>query len=96
MEVLRWSVNLAERTDFGVLAWYFLQDGLQRSLTNSVDFTGGSWKFLCSLRVLFGLVEENTSIGASSSCVLLKINKCKAVCVDVATLPMYLYTPGSP
>ena len=67
MEVLRWSVNLAERTDFGVPAWYFLQDGLQRSLTNSVDFTGGGWKFLCSLRVLFGLVEENTSIGASSS-----------------------------
>ena len=74
MEVLRWSVNLAERTDFGVLAWSFLQDGLQGSLTNSVDFTRSCWKFLCSLRVLFGLVEENTSIGASSSCILIKIS----------------------
>ena len=68
MEVLRWSVDLAETADFRILAWFFLQDGFQRSLTGSMDFTGGGgWQFLCSLRVLFGLVEEQTPIGASSS-----------------------------
>ena len=69
MEVLRWSVDLAETTDFRILAWFFLQDGFQRSLTGSMDFTGGGWKFLYSLRALFGLVEEKSSIGASSSCI---------------------------
>ena len=69
MEVLLWSADLAERTDFvPILAWFFLQDGLQRSRTGSVDFTDGGGKFLCSLRALFGLVEENSSIGSSSSC----------------------------
>ena len=69
MEVLLWSADLAERTDFvPILAWFFLQDGLQRSWTGSVDFTDGGGKFLCSLRALFGLVEENSSISASSSC----------------------------
>ena len=69
MEVILRSVNLAECTDFRILAWFFLQDSLQRSLTGSMDFTGGGWKFLYSLRALFGLVEEKPSIGASSSCI---------------------------
>ena len=74
MEVLRWSVDLAETTDFRILAWFFLQDGFQRSLTGSMDFTGGGWQFLCSLRVLFGLVEEKTPISASSSCIMIMMS----------------------
>ena len=75
MEVLLWSADLAERTDFvPILAWFFLQDGFQRSLTGSMDFTGGGWQFLCSLRVLFGLVEEQTPIGASSSCTMIMMS----------------------
>ena len=69
MEVLLWSADLAERTEFvPILAWFFLQDGFPWSLTCSMDFTGCGWKFLCSLRVLFGLVEEKAPIGAASSC----------------------------
>ena len=90
MEVLLWSVNLAERTDFCILAWFFLQDGLQRSRTGSVDFTDGGGKFLCSLRALFGLVEENSSISASSSCVLKNISD-KMTCCCCSVTDVFIH-----
>ena len=60
-------MDLAETTDCHIRPWFFLQDGFQWRLTGPMDFTGRGWKFLCSLRVLFGLVEEKAPIGAASS-----------------------------
>ena len=93
VEVILRSVDLAERADFRILAWFFLQDGLQRSLTGSMDFTGGDWKFLYSLRALFGLIEEKPSIGASSSYRL--IISAKDIIMMISDY-LGIYTPPGP